>query len=95
MKDIVQEINAKLEELGASTGIDAYSGLTVKDLGNGRVKIYDDYTSGKGDAAAMLKALEGCERIKWEDDEGPDPLEQVLTAFNAIWAALTDAGLET
>jgi hypothetical protein len=94
MSNIIQQIEEQIKELGASTDIDANSGLMVEDLGNGRVKIYDDTTSGEGDAVAMLEALKQCQPVKWEDDDGPDPWGPIVSAFEAIWSALTDAGLE-
>jgi hypothetical protein len=64
MSNIIQQIEEQIKESGASADIDAKFGLMVDDIGNGRVKIYDDTTSGEGDAVAMLEALKRCQPVK-------------------------------
>jgi hypothetical protein len=80
--DYATQINERLKELNASTDSDPYSGLTAENIGNGKVKIFDDYDSGEYYAFIVLQSLESVDPINWDEHDNTE------SAFNPIWDAV-------
>ena len=78
-----EKINSRFAELNADTDANAYSGLTAEDIGDGKVKIFDNYQSGEYNAEETLTALVAIEPINWSEYDN--------SAFTPIWDAISSA----
>jgi hypothetical protein len=86
MSNTAAAINSLLNDLNASTEANAYSGLTAEELGDGMVKIFDDYDSGEYVADRVIAALESVPAIDWDEHDNTE------SAFTPVWDAI--AGCE-